>query len=76
MGATITFFTAGIATVNSPIAGGARKGCILVAAEGHLDFAKVRYLITGNDRIRAPLARTPTSVGQPCDVGSTVPLLV
>jgi hypothetical protein len=42
----------------------------------HLDFAKVRYLIRLNNRIRAPLARTLTPVGQPCDVGSTVPLPV
>ena len=42
----------------------------------HLDFAKVRYLIKVNHRIRAPLAGTLTPVGQPCDVGSTVPLPV
>jgi hypothetical protein len=44
--------------------------------KGYLDFAKVRYLISLKHRIRAPLARTPTPVGQPCDVGSTVPLPV
>jgi hypothetical protein len=42
----------------------------------HLDFAQVCCLMTDNHRIRAPLARTLTPVGQPCDVGSTVPLPV
>jgi hypothetical protein len=42
----------------------------------HLDFAKVCCLMNANHRIRAPLARTLTPVGQPCDVGSTVPLPV
>ena len=42
----------------------------------HLDFAKVCCLMSANHRIRAPLARTLTPIGQPCDVGSTVPLPV
>jgi hypothetical protein len=42
----------------------------------HLGFAQVCCLMSGNHRIRAPLARTLTPVGQPCDVGSTVPLPV